>query len=68
MLDAETLPPVTDEESTGAEEAPFDAYSRVAGAFADRVGPAVVQADSRRGVGRCRHAWHAAVVRPGLPT
>ena len=51
MFDPEFLPPATDEESAGAKGAPFDAYSGVVGAVADRVGRAVVQADSLEGLG-----------------
>lgn len=47
MLDIDTVdPPDIDEPSSNASEPPLDAYSRVVGEVADRVGPAVVRVES----------------------
>jgi S1-C subfamily serine protease len=51
MFDSDILPPDANDAAVDAAEAPLDAYSRVVGAVADRVGPAVVRVESR-GTGR----------------
>jgi S1-C subfamily serine protease len=51
MFDADIPPPEADAEPIDPAESPLDAYSRVVGAVASRVGPAVVRVESR-GMGR----------------
>jgi hypothetical protein len=60
MFDTEILvPPEADDTPSAVAETPLDAYSRVVGEVADRVGPAVVRVQSR-GKGAGAAAWARA--------
>jgi S1-C subfamily serine protease len=52
MLNSAILEPDDDPQTARSMEAPLDAYSRVVGDAADRVGPAVVRVESRAGTRR----------------
>ena len=52
MLNSAILEPDDDPQTARSVEAPLDAYSRVVGDAADRVGPAVVRVESRAGARR----------------